>query len=85
MVVDTLAFVLLLALWSGIAAYLLLFHILPAFFPKKSEHTPSAGHVPKEKTVRPSGAYSAHEGFKSYARGRELTVTDIVKGLSREN
>ena len=83
--VDTLAFVLLLALWSGIASYFLLFYILPAFFPKKPDHAPSAGHVPKKKVVRPSGAYSAHEGFKSYARGQELTVTDIVQGLSRDN
>ena len=85
MMVDTLAFVLLLALWSGIACYFLLFYILPAFFPKKPDHAPSAGHVPKTKTVRPSGTYSAHEGFKSYARGQELTVSDIVQGLSREN
>ncbi|HRH24461.1 MAG TPA: hypothetical protein PK109_02650 [Candidatus Paceibacterota bacterium] len=87
MSVDAILYFLVLALWSGVISYLLLFKILPRITEKEVatpvEHhapAPKAHHAPAQHTPRPR--YSSHEGFRSFAKGEELTVEDIVKGLS---
>ena len=86
MSVDAILYFLVLALWSGVISYLLLFKVLPRI----TEKQPAAHiehHAPAPKTHAPTVRaprkhYSSHEGFRSLAKGEELTVEDIVKGLS---
>jgi hypothetical protein len=81
-------YVLILGLWSAFIAYVLIFKVFPALTRggKEEEHapTPPAPQVAAPPPPRPRRAYSAHEGFASVAKGRELTVEDIVTALSRE-
>lgn len=80
----------IIALWSAGIAYYALFVAIPYLTgkkQKKSEHHHASAHVQHHA---PHGTasrtrFSAHEGFKSFAQNAELTVEDIVKGLSREN
>lgn len=86
MSVEAVLYFLALAVWSGVIAYLLLFKVLlrdkakpvaqapVAHAPAPRPHVPSAEHAPR--------SYSSHDGFRSLAKGAELTVDDIVKGLS---
>lgn len=83
-----------LAAWSGVVAYV----ILEKFFPKHAVkevaapeprsdigfpvHVP-APMVPEPLPAQPVPDYQLTEGFKSFQSGAELTVEDIVKGLSR--
>lgn len=89
MTFDALIYFALLALWSAVIAYLLLFRVLPLMI-QKNHATPAhrapaahhpAPHAPKTHVRR---TYSSHDGFRSLAHGAELTVEDIVKGLSKE-
>lgn len=82
-----------LALWSGAVAYFLLEKV----FPKRvAEHTALEAapdlaypaHVPaptksEDYPKQPLPDYQMTEGFKTFQTGDELTVEDIVKGLSR--
>lgn len=51
-------------------------------------HAPMAGHPAPAPAEKPQTdhrrSFSAYEGFRSFATGPELTVEDIVKGLSRK-
>lgn len=82
MILEVVAFTLLLALWSAVATYAILFYVVPTFFPKKPYMSP--GHIPKRQKPRASGNYSSHDGFKSLRKNEYLTVDDIVTGLSRD-
>jgi len=77
---DTILFIIGLGLWSAVITYALMFRIYPAFFPKKHHAPPPV--IKKEKPPRTT--YSSLEGFRSFAKNHDLTVDDIVKGLSRE-
>ncbi len=84
-----------LALWSGAVAYF----ILEKFFPQPAvEETTERVrsdiafpiHVPAPEKVealpaQPMPDYQLTEGFKAFQSGAELTVEDIVKGLSRRD
>lgn len=84
-----------LAVWSAVISYLLLFTVLPSlpFLGGKGKkkhvthhapvHHAPVHHAPTHHTSHRT-RFSAHEGFKSFAEGVELTVEDIVKGMSRE-
>lgn len=80
---DTIIFIIGLGLWSALIAYALVFRIFPTFFSKKTH-----AHAPKppapKKPKAPRSTYSTLEGFRSFAKNKDLTVEDIVKGLSRE-
>lgn len=81
-----------LALWSWWIASMLI-----KLFPKKAEeasapapssdaafpaHVPAPA-VPEPLPQAPLPDYQLTEGFKAFQSGAELTVEDIVKGLSR--
>ena len=97
MTLDAFVYFLFLALWSAGVAYALLFVLIPYFFGKKKGHAKQAHHAPAHHAPAhhaPHRApahhprrrrFSAHEGFRSFAEGVELTVEDIVKGLARED
>lgn len=74
-----------LVLWSGIVAYYLLFGIFRDTSSKKPAHTNHEHTTAAPPAGDPPRSYSMHEGFKSYKQGEELTVEDIVKGLSRNH
>lgn len=80
------------ALWSAFAAYV----FLERFVPLKEEEAASPASVQEQarpaalartEPVAPapaiSGRFNPSEGFKSFQTGAELTVEDIVKGLTR--
>lgn len=73
-----------LIIWSVVASYLILFKVIPRF--SKKEKKVVAHHVPhpRQRVVHASSrqSYSTHNGFKSFAKGPELTIDDIVKALS---
>ena len=82
-----------LAVWSGAVAYFVLQKFLPARESDKVSvpevaspvfpiHNP-APVVSEELVKPPMPDYQMTEGFKSFQTGAELTVEDIVKGLSR--
>ncbi len=93
---DAAIYLLLLTLWSAVISYILMFRVAPMFFtqshgghaPAHAEpvaHPPAPRPIPRhdpQSTGRKS--FSAYEGFKSFAQGPELTVDDIVQGISRE-
>lgn len=79
-----------LALWSAVIAY----SVLERFFPFSSTPNKAPAVIAPPPSAPPSfsTAYEAtntvpnfnpNEGFKSFQRGKELTVEDIVTGLSR--
>lgn len=78
---DTVIFIVGLGVWSALITYALVFRIFPTFFPAKSHEAPVVTYVPKKP---PRASYSTLEGFRSFAKNHDLTVDDIVKGLSRE-
>ncbi|MCI0597733.1 hypothetical protein L0Y34_01530 [Candidatus Parcubacteria bacterium] len=67
-----------LALWSAFVAY----QLMKLFTKNTSPPPPSPAD---ESAAQKPPTLSTHVGFKSFARGRELTVEDIVKSLSKEN
>lgn len=91
MTLDSLFYFALLALWSGIVAYYILFVVLSGKGKKTSHathhapktHAAPAHHAPAKPVAR--GRFSPHEGFKSFARDVEVTVEDIVHGLARDD
>jgi|CXWL01.1.fsa_nt_gi hypothetical protein len=79
--IETALFFIALFLWSLYATHHIVFVVLPSFAKKKETVAPAK----KKNTAdhaRPQ--HSAHDGFRAYAKGGELTVDDIVKALSRE-
>ena len=94
MTIDAFFYFAILALWSGIVAYYILFVVLGGKGKKAphathhaskthaapTHHAP-AHHAPAKPVAR--GRFSPHEGFKSFARDVEVTVEDIVHGLAR--
>ncbi len=63
----------------------------PAHAPHAVRHAPAHAkphapepHAKPHTAEEPRPRYSSHDGFRSFAKGVELTVDDIVKGLSRE-
>lgn len=85
---------LLVALWSAVVAYVVIFgndsgggHDAHGHAPEAAvSHGPSHGHAPVEPTrAKPFRGFSPYEGFKSYAQGETVTVEDIVKGIARES
>jgi len=79
-----------LTVWSAFLAYTLLFTF---FKPKAKEVAPSATFEPPrpipsaynqkaEQETKEKNAFAV-EGFKAFQTGEELTVDDIVKGLTR--
>ncbi len=81
---------LILALFSAGISYAVLAAFLKRNVPTVTSHAaPTHTFTPSPRVSRPLGAepprsYSSHEGFRSFKRGNELTVDDIVTGLSRE-
>ena len=78
--------------WSGWVAYMIVMRFFPAKGasthpseePKIKETpvaTPATSEAAMPQPVIPD--YQMKEGFKSFQTGTELTVEDIVKGLSR--
>ncbi len=88
MSVEAVLYFLALAVWSGVIAYLLLFKVLlrskekPAIPHAPAVHAPAPQPAVPSPTPAPRRSYSSHDGFRSLAKGAELTVEDIVKGLS---
>lgn len=96
--VDAIIYFVLIGLWSAVASYVAIFRIGPLlrFGSARSadtvdplladHHAPLAAHPapsPHAPVTDRRRSFSAYEGFKSFAKGPELTVEDIVKGLSR--
>lgn len=88
--ITAIVYILLLMVWSVIVAYIILFMLIPSIG-KKDAHGGhgSHGHAPPPPKVahyaRETRDYSTHEGFKSFAKKENLTIDDIVKGLSKGN
>jgi hypothetical protein len=86
MTLGTVIYFAALVLWSASVAYYLLFR----FGRKSKPHEAPAAHAApaarQHAHSAPSarGRFSAHEGFKSFQKGHELTVEDILRGLSEE-
>lgn len=93
MTIEVVAYFALIALWSAVLSYLILFRGASKSAHQQGGHGTSEGHggsgahasssshgVPDTSTRR----FSPHEGFRSLAKGAELTVEDIVKALSRD-
>ena len=79
----------LLALWSAVIAYLLLFKVFMRVPERSATHVAAPGapvhqvHTPSSTAhTTPRTTFSAHEGFRSMKTGDELTVDDIVTCLS---
>lgn len=79
---ETALFFIALFLWSLYAAYWIVFTFVPSLSKKETVAT-STKKKHSADHARPQ--HSAHDGFRAYARGGELTVDDIVKALSRED
>ena len=99
MTVGSLLYFGLLALWSALVAHFILMRIFPtkekvvAVEPQpkvvvltvprpETPHVVPATYQQVELQLLPNGL-NPDEGFKSFQQGAELTVDDIVKGLSR--
>lgn len=86
MTLGALLYFVLLALWSAGVAYAVCFKLWPALTaPPAPPKAPAHAHAPakKEEAKAAASRYSNREGFKSFKTGNDLTVDDIVKGLSR--
>lgn len=89
----TVLYFLAIAVWSAVAAYVVIFgtesgggHETHASVPHGGESHGHAPAAPVEATrAKPFRGFSPYEGFKSYAQGETVTVEDIVKGLARES
>lgn len=83
MTLGAVIYFLLLALWSGVVAYLVLFKVLYPSAPHHSTKTHTKSHPPTPtQKPQPRRTFSTYDGFRSFAKGDELTVEDIVKALS---
>lgn len=91
MSLGALIYFFLLALWSAVVSYLLLFKLVPLMKRHVADGTHIEAiqtHVPEHKPthhapVTERTTYSTHEGFSSLKTGENLSVEDIVKAFSR--
>lgn len=69
-----------LLVWCAVVAYFVIFDVIPMITgkwkPKKGKGAPA------DESATPR--HVPHQGFQSLKRGKELSVEDIVKGLSHE-
>lgn len=91
MSIGAFLYYLILAFWSAGISYAVLKAFGKGTAAAAHAPTPHAvptpapkPHAPRPLGTEPPRSYSSHEGFRSFRRGSELTVDDIVTGLSRE-
>lgn len=96
MTISSLLYFGALALWSAFITYLILERFFPlrkeghaSPLPEPAVVHSTPAYLPPERVrtaptpSAPAPGFNPAEGFKSFQTGGELTVDDIVKGLSR--